>query len=105
MILLAMTLISYNHKAGHVRIKLIEWILLVSGSLVMIMAWTWDYSGYILEHYSFSEIWTIPKDDLYQTAMQYIPRKFSWGLFCFGEGIILSGIVIVFLRLRKTNLS
>jgi len=105
MILLAIILIYFSYKTGGIRIKWLEWVMLVSGSLILILAWTWDYSGYILEHYNFSEIWTIPKDDLYRVAIQYIPRKFNWGLFWLGEGIILSGIVLVFRRLGKTNLS
>lgn len=104
MILFAIILIYFSYKSGRVRIKWLEWGIFVSGSLILILAWTWDYSGYILEQYNFSEIWTIPKDDLYQVATQYIPRKFSWGLFWLGEGIILSGIVLLFLRLGKTNL-
>ncbi len=101
MILLAITVIYFSNKTGNIRIKWLEWGVLISGSLILILAWTWDYSGYILEHFSFSEIWTIPKDDLYQIATQYIPRKFNWGMFWLGEGVILSGIVFLFLRLRK----
>jgi hypothetical protein len=101
MSLLAIILIYYSHKTDHISIKWLEWIIFISGSVILILAWTWDYSGYILEHYHFSEIWTIPKDDLYKLATQYIPRKFNWGLYCIGEGSILTGIVLLFLRLRK----
>jgi len=101
MILLAIIIIYYTSINGRVSIRWQDWVILVTGSLILILAWTWDYSGYILEHYSFSEIWTIPKDDLYQIATQYIPRKFNWGLFLLGEGIILPEIVMLFLRFRK----
>jgi len=104
MILLSITLIYYCYKAGYVRIKGFEWGIFIFGSVILILAWTWDYSGYILEHYNFSEIWTIPKDDLYSLATQYIPRKFSWGLFLLGEGIILSGILLVFLKVKNLKL-
>ncbi len=101
MSLLALILIYYSHKTGRISIKWTEWVILTSGSVILILAWTWDYSGYILEHYNFTEIWTIPRDDLYKLATQYIPRKFNWGLYWIGEGIILTGIVLLFLRLRK----
>ena len=103
MILLAVIIIYYNSKTGQVMIKWLDWGILISGSLILILTWIWDYSGYILEHFSFSEIRTIPKNDLYEVAIQYIPRKFKWGLFWIGEGIILSGIVLIFLRLRNTT--
>lgn len=101
MSLLAIILIYYSNKTGRIRIKWLEWVIFISGSVILILAWTWDYSGYILEHYNFTEIWTIPRDDLYKLATQYIPRKFNWGLYWIGEGIILTGILLLFLRLRK----
>ena len=101
MILLAIILIYWSHKTGRISIKWPEWVIFISGSVILILVWIRDYSGYILEHYAFRKIWTIPKDDLYNLSMQYIPRKFNWGLYWIGEGIILTGIVLLFLRFRK----
>jgi len=101
MILLSVVIIFFSGTRDGIGIKPLEWTLLIAGSIILILSWTWDYSGYILEHYSFGEIWTIPKDDLYAVAQQYIPRKFNWGMFCIGEAVILSGISILFIRLRK----
>jgi hypothetical protein len=99
MILLSMILVYYNKKYGIVKMNRTEWILLIIGSIILILSWTWDYSGYILEHFTFREIWTIPSEDLYSIASQYIPRKFNWGLFWIGEAIILSGIGFTWKRL------
>jgi len=103
MILSAMILVFYNEKNEMVKINRIEWALFITGSLILILSWTWDYSGYILEHFTFREIWTVPSEDLYRIAGQYIPRKFNWGLFWIGEVIIATGIVLLILRLRKTS--
>jgi hypothetical protein len=92
MILLAMILVYYNKKFETVKINWIEWVLFVSGSVTLILSWTWDYSAYILDHFTFREIWTVPGEDLYRIVSQYIPQKFYWGLFWIGEGIILLGI-------------
>lgn len=101
MILLAMILVYYNSKKDIVKINWIEWSLLITGSIILILSWTWDYSKYILEHFSFSEIWTVPKEDLYRIASEYIPRKFYWGLYWIGEVIILTGIGLLWRRLTK----
>jgi len=103
MILLSMILVYYNRKYEAVKINWIEWSLLIAGSIILILSWTWDYSGYILEHFTFREIWTIPAEELSRVASQYIPRKFYWGLFCIGEGIILSAIGLLYSKLWKRS--
>ena len=99
MILLAIILVNYNRKTEKVKINWIEWCFLIAGSVILILSWTWDYSAFILEHYTFREIWTVPGDELYIVASQYIPRKFYWGIFCAGEGVILAGILFLVKRL------
>ncbi len=101
MILLAIILVYYNRKLEIVKINPIEWALMIIGSMILILSWTWDYSGFILEHFTFREIWTVPGEKLYEVAGQYIPRKFYWGLFWIGEGIILSAIGLLYWRLLK----
>jgi hypothetical protein len=98
MILLAMILIYYNRKNIKVKINRIEWGLLITGSVILILSWTWDYSAFIFEHYTFREIWSVPGDELYNVASQYIPRKFYWGIFWAGEGVILAGILFILKR-------
>ena len=99
MILLAMILVYYNCRNDFVKLHWLEWILLITGSIILILSWTWDYSKYILEHLTFHEIRTIPTEDLNRIISEYIPRKFNWGLFWIGEGIILSGIGFLWRRL------
>jgi hypothetical protein len=99
MILLAMILVYFNRKTEALKINRIEWGILITGSIILILSWTWDYSAFILEHYTFKEIWSVPNDELYMIAGQYIPRKFYWGLFWIGEGIIIAGILVLLRRL------
>jgi hypothetical protein len=101
MILLAIILVYYNCKNDIVKIRWIEWALLITGSIILILSWTWDYSDYILEHFTFREIWTVPREDLYRIASEYIPRKFYWGLYWTGEVIIIAGIGYLWRRLAK----
>jgi hypothetical protein len=76
------------------NIPLLSWILLAAGSVTLITAFTWDYSGFILEKMSFRDIWTLPGSQVHALVHQYIPRKFNWLLFIAGEAVILAGIYV-----------
>lgn len=107
MILFAGFIIHFNNKIRNVRIIRKEWLILILGSIVMITAFCWDYSRFILEHYSFSELFSqsIVKD-MSDLSVKYIPDSFNWWLFLAGEVIILLGIGNFFKRnynLQKMN--
>lgn len=92
MIGFALTILFANQKKLVVKIHLREWVLLILGSVVLIVAFTWDYSRFMLRSYSFSEIWTVPRKSLYDLATAYIPESFNWWIFWAGELIILWAI-------------
>lgn len=101
MILLALIIVWYEHKGPKIKISKLEWLLLIGGSLILITGFTWDYSKYLLEEYSFGQIFTLPnKDALFDYASQYIPQSFNWFLFAVGQGIILSGIGLLWRRIK-----
>ena len=101
MILLALVILNFAEKSKNTRIDRTEWILLTGGSLILIMAFIWDYSRFILEHFTLSELWTIIETELlYNTAISYIPRKFNWLIFISGE-VILAGMIFKYFRRMK----
>jgi hypothetical protein len=102
MILFAGFIIYFRAKGLTIAIKWKEWALLVSGSLILIISWSLDFSKYILEHISFPELFDLTnKELLFKVAQEYIPESFNWLLFWVGELIILAGIGLFFLRYRK----
>ena len=104
MILLAMVILRYtDHDGTGVKIKGWEWTLLVSGALLVVLSLTWDYSGYILEHFSFGDLWSIPRRNLLDVALSYIPRRFDWGLFIVAEGTVLTATGLIYRRLMKES--
>jgi len=92
MIAFALILLFAGQKNASVKIHYVEWTLLILGSLVLIVAFTWDYSRFMLQHYSFSRIWSLPKSSLYEMATRYVPVSFNWWIFAAGELIIIWGI-------------
>jgi hypothetical protein len=101
MILLAIFILHFTNQGLDIKIKTIEWTGLIAGSIVLIIAFIWDYSRFILEKYSLIDIFTIPdKTQLYDYAIGYIPAKFPWLLFAAGYLIILTTIIYMYSRWR-----
>ena len=100
MIVFALIILNFAAKGYNARIAPFEWGFLIAGSVILILAFTRDYSGFILENFSISELWTLPdKQMLYNTALSYIPRKFNWLIFITGEIIIVTAVFLYFIRL------
>jgi hypothetical protein len=99
MMLLAVVLIYYSRKDEEVRIDRREWILLITGSVIIILSFVWDYSAFVLRHYSAGEIITLSdKNTLFELSLQYIPKHFPWLLFALGEALILLAVGLFFRR-------
>jgi hypothetical protein len=85
----------FKSQAKLMPVKRLEWLLLISGSLVVIWAYIEDYVGYMRQQFSVSEIF-FPSDvgQLMEVAMKYVPMDFSWWIFWLGQGMIFAGIVL-----------
>jgi hypothetical protein len=92
MILLAVLIVVYDHRKADIKLNSKEWSLLIVGSVVLIVAFTWDYSRFILEHYKLNVVFSKSSKDLMNLSLLYIPRSFNWVLFWLGEAVILVGI-------------
>jgi hypothetical protein len=104
MIIFSLLIVYQGSGSGEsgTGISRLSWTLLISGSVILITAFTWDYSGFVLEKMSFRDIWTLPESQVHAMVHEYIPGKFNWGLFSLGEAVILAGIYI-FRRNSKTR--
>jgi hypothetical protein len=103
MIILSILIIKLDANREKVRINFKEWILLIAGSIILIIAFSWDYSAFILKNHKFSDIWAIPAKDMLNEALNYIPSKFNWLIFGLGEIIIISGIFMFWKRNRAVT--
>ncbi|MFU8844039.1 MAG: hypothetical protein ACNA7V_09560 [Bacteroidales bacterium] len=67
-----------------------EWIGLITGSLIVILSYTLDYSKYMLEKFTFKEmLWSNDSTALFEHAGHYIPESFPWWIFIAGQIILL----------------
>jgi hypothetical protein len=104
MIGLSVIILVFDSKGIKTQISKIEWVLLISGAVILIVAFTWDYSRFIIKKYSFSEIWVLPdKKELFNHIHKYVPYQFNWFLFIIGETVVLSAILLYWKRLRMLS--
>jgi len=104
MIALALVILNFAFQDVKTRINFLEWVLLSIGSLIVIIAFTWDYSNFILTYFTISDLWSLPdKEMLYNTALKYIPLKFNWLIFASGEGTLIAAIVAYYRRMEKSR--
>ena len=105
MIVFALMLTWFVDKKASVKIKLREWLFLISGSLVVIISYTLDYSRYMVNAFGFSVLvgdnTNNGQTDVISYAAKYVPVNFDWWIFVLGEVLILMGVVLVFRRERK----
>ncbi len=97
MIGLACIILYYESRGILVKIKRMEWLLLITGSLAAVLSFTLDSFQYFLGQYSPGEIIHMLRHDGFdQMVFQFIPKKFKWWIFWLGEAIILFGIIRIF---------
>lgn len=96
MILLFAYVMYYSHLKDNLRIKHAEWTWLITGSLIVIASFVWDYFKYKM----------LPKNNqdvpvsLLHELNNYIPQHFNWPLFWVGQGIIFFTIYKLQFRLK-----
>lgn len=68
------------------------WGGMITGSLVLITGWIWDYSGHMLEKFSLWEMMQVKNPEVLDWATSYMPGSFPWGIYATGLFIILAGL-------------
>ncbi len=100
MILFAATILYYSYNQEQcVKIRSVEWILLITGSVVLILSFTWDYYAHVLPVIRNNGLDRM--SSISQWIYHYVPERFNWFLYIAGEVMILAGIVVFFKRNRK----
>lgn len=101
MIIIAVLIIISVEKNSDFKIRKADWLLLIAGSLITIVAYTSPYLSFILDRYSLSDIFLNKTIEFREYSLSFIPSSFSWFLLLSGEMLFLiSGIRIV-LQIKK----
>ena len=104
MISLALLLLLYPGESPYFKLSGWHWVLLIAGSLVVITAFAWDYSAFILQQYSIRELINLPDTEgLFRLALTYVPVRFNWPLFTTGALIIIAVPVHILIILYQNR--
>ena len=106
MIVLTFVVVYFQEKSIEVRIKFSEKLILFLGSLIAVISFMWDYIVYLLSNKSEDAVWTLSSNRaMFEEVKSYVPTTFNWGLFLVGQLIIILGIALIFVRLRKNKMA
>ena len=94
MILLAFLIIYFNEKNSSLKVNSKEWLLLITGSVIVILSFTIDC-------YKFIQIQISAGETALVATSKYIPQHFDWWIFWLGQALILTAISIFFFRAKS----
>ena len=94
MICFALVILTHAERGKDTRLATREWIGLIAGSLVLILAFVFDYSSHMLTHFSLAGMMDVHNPEVLEVATRYMPFRFPWWIFGAGEIIILGSIGI-----------
>jgi hypothetical protein len=102
MILLSTSILYYSRHSNSANLKSREWIILIAGAFIVIMAFCKDYYLYMTSHFStISGTQLFISKHTFDYAAQYVPIKFDVALFLFGCVVICAGIGMYTIRVKK----
>lgn len=102
MIVLAGCIIYYTEKNGIVSIGKTIWVLLITGSFVIIFGYTQEYLHYMMVKFSITEIFGISNNkEVLKYACSFIPMHFNWVIFGIGELMHITAIFIFRRSIQK----
>lgn len=102
MILLAACIVVLQEKGYDVRIKFSEWGLIIGGAVIIFIAFIRDHSRIIIREGFLGDYFNLLDNPRFNQVMaQYKPGYFIWPLFILGEIIILSGITLMVIRIKR----
>ena len=68
--------------------------LLITGAVIQIISYTWDFSIFLHKHDSMEALFNLFKFS--EISFSYIPKHFPWGIFITGEILILFSTWLIF---------
>jgi hypothetical protein len=105
MIVLAWGILYAERKDLKPIINKRDWLLLISGSLIVIVAYLEDFVSFLLNTYSFSELpKVIYSDTVIELSSNYVPLDFPWLVFLLGAFLHALAIADVFMRASKKGI-
>jgi hypothetical protein len=103
MIILSIEIVFLEEKGFKIKIKFLDWLLILSGSLIIFLTFIWDYSKIIIFGGYLSNFFSLFDNEKFiRTISEYKPEHFNWLAFLMGEVLILLSMVFIFKKRKAT---
>ncbi len=90
MILFALATNYPKEKTATLKLKMGEWIFLLSGAFIIFLSFIRDYSLILIRGNYLSEISRLAENPQFQRVITtYVPTRYAWEIFIIGELLIL----------------
>ena len=104
MILFALITNYPSEKTVSLKLKMGEWIFLLSGAFIIFLSFIRDYSLILLRGDYLSDILHLAENPQFQQVITtYVPSRFAWEIFIIGEVLILLCIGSIVYRKHRIN--
>jgi len=105
MILVAIVILNNRKKSVPlIRLSQLVWGLLITGSLIVLIAYMEDFAAYVIEYRrSLPSGEIFQNEDIIRLSTQFVPRSFDWVLFCIGVSMHFVAIILLLVRKSKAS--
>ncbi|MBP6977575.1 MAG: hypothetical protein PHD61_07535 [Bacteroidales bacterium] len=103
MIVLGFLILFYSNLHLNPNLTGKEWWILIAGAMLIYVAYTEEFTRYLLDHLTVDQIFNIKnQEEIARLSTQFIPARFPWWLYL--SGCLLHGLALVFYRIRMHRL-
>ena len=96
MILLAIIILRISRIKGGVKTGWTFWVMVVTGSVIVITAYTEEYVSFMLNEFSFRQLFNLARADAMQEyALTFTPADFKWWIYLIGVSMHLAGMILL----------
>ena len=108
MIYMAVLIFAGESAKKHFRLISHEWILIISGVVIIFISFILDYTHLLINGGYLNELSSlITNEDYINDLTSYMPENFRWGIFLLGEVLIIFALLLIHRRIaiiRKKTL-
>jgi hypothetical protein len=102
--MIALTFVTlYGQRNGHSgKLALAEKLVLLAGCGIILLSFMWDYIAWVDAHPAGRSFWSFDQQkDLFSEAELYVPKEFNWGMFLPGFALLVGGVGLFGIRMKK----
>lgn len=104
MIYMAALIFAGESAKKHFRLISHEWILIISGAIIIFISFILDYTQLLVRGSYLDKLSSLTTNqDFINDLTNYIPEDFRWGIFLFGETLIIITLFMVHRRIVNTR--